>query len=64
VTLLRYWLAGSAVVLAAMATWAFAPVLLFIVIVMAVLGLLSAVMVAFARILRASRDRDPSRGHE
>ena len=42
VTVLRLWLIGTAVMLAALAVWAFAPVLVFFVLLAAALGLLSA----------------------
>lgn len=57
-TLLRYWLAGTAIILAAIAVWALAPVLIFFVALAAVLGLASFLMVALARGLQAWRDRD------
>jgi len=56
VTLLRLWLAGTAIILAAMAVWAFAPVLVFVVLLAAGLGLLSLAMIALARALRRWRD--------
>ena len=56
-TLLRTWLIGSAIIVTALAIWAFAPVLVFFALLAAALGLLSAVMIAFARALGAWRDR-------
>jgi hypothetical protein len=58
---LRLWLAAAAVLLAAIAAWAFAPILVFIVLVVAGLALLSGAMIALARLLRRLRrdtDRD------
>ncbi len=60
VTLLRLWLAGTGVVLLGLAVWAFAPVLLFLLLLAAALGLLSALMIWIARTLEAWRARrDP-----
>jgi len=59
VTVLRIWLIATGVVLAAMAVWAFAPVLVFMGLLAAALGLLSALMIWIARILQARRDRQP-----
>lgn len=58
-TVLRIWLIATGVVLAAMAVWAFAPVLVFMGLLAAALGLLSALMIWIARILQARRDRQP-----
>jgi hypothetical protein len=59
VTVLRIWLIATGVALAAMAVWAFAPVLVFMGLLAAALGLLSALMIWIARILQARRDRQP-----
>jgi hypothetical protein len=59
VTVLRIWLIATGVVLAAMAVWAFAPVLVFMGLLAAALGLLSALMIWIARTLQARRDRQP-----
>ena len=56
-TLLRFWLAGTAVALTAIAIWAFAPVLVFVFLLAVGLGLLCAGMIALARGLRAWRER-------
>jgi len=48
-TLLRTWLIGSFIIITALAVWAFAPVLVFFALLAAALGLLSAVMIWFAR---------------
>jgi hypothetical protein len=57
VTLLRYWLAGTAIILAAIAVWALAPVLIFFVLLAAALGLVSLAMIVLARSLQSWRDR-------
>jgi len=57
VTLLRYWLAGTAIILVAIAVWALAPVLIFFVLLVAALGLVSLAMIALARGLQTWRDR-------
>jgi len=59
VTLLRLWLAATAIVLGAIAVWAFAPVLVFVVLLAAGLGLVSLAMIALARALRRWREREP-----
>ncbi len=56
-TPLRAWLAATAIVLAGMALWAFAPVLVFMILLLAVLGLAAAVMISLARRLQAWRER-------
>jgi hypothetical protein len=56
VTLLRFWLAATAIVLAGMAVWAFAPVLVFMALLLAALGLAAAAMIALARWLQAWRE--------
>jgi hypothetical protein len=53
----RYWLAASAVLIGFLAVWAFAPVLLFMLAVVAALGILSAAIIYFAHWLRALRER-------
>ena len=60
-TVLRFWLIGSAIIITALAVWAFAPVLVFFLLLAAALGLLSAVMIWFARALGAWRDRRAGR---
>ena len=54
---LRLWLIGTCVILAALAVWAFAPVLVFVLLLMAGLGAVSALMIAIARALQAWRER-------
>ena len=58
-TVLRIWLIATGVALTAMAVWAFAPVLVFMGLLAAALGLLSALMIWIARTLQARRDRQP-----
>jgi ABC-type uncharacterized transport system permease subunit len=57
VTALRLWLIATAVALGALAVWALAPVLLFVVLLTAGLGAVSAVMIGIARALRAWKER-------
>jgi hypothetical protein len=57
VTVLRLWLAGTAIVLAAIAVWAFAPVLVFAALLVAGLGLISVAMIGLAQVLRRRRER-------
>jgi hypothetical protein len=45
------------IVLAWMALWAFAPVLLFVALLLAALGLVAAAMIALARRLQAWHER-------
>jgi hypothetical protein len=58
VTVLRYWLAVTVVVVSGLAIWAFAPVLLFVFLLVAGLGALSAAMILLANGLRSLRDGD------
>ena len=55
-TVLRYWLAVTIVVVSGLAIWAFAPVLLFVFLLVAGLGALSAAMILVAKGLRSLRD--------
>jgi hypothetical protein len=55
--LLRIWLISTAALLAAVALWAFAPVLVFVALLTATLGAVSALMIALARALRTWRER-------
>jgi hypothetical protein len=57
VRLLRLWLAGSAIVLAAIALWAFAPVLVFVALLTVFLGVIAAAMIRLANMLRDWRER-------
>ncbi len=56
-TLLRYWLAGTTIILVALAVWAFAPVLIFFALLAGGLGFVALTMIALARGLQAWRDR-------
>ena len=56
-SVLRLWLLATTALLAAFAVWAFAPVLLFFVLLAIGLGLLSAVMITLARALQVWRQR-------
>jgi hypothetical protein len=55
--MLRLWLIGTSLILAALAVWAFAPVLVFVLLLTAALGLASGLMIGLARALRAWRER-------
>jgi hypothetical protein len=57
VRFLHLWLAVTAIALIAMAVWAFAPVLVFLVLLTLVLGIIAAVMIGLAHLLRAWRER-------
>jgi hypothetical protein len=57
VTALRLWLAASAAILALLAVWAFAPVLLFLGLLAVALGGVSAAMIGLARRLQGWRER-------
>ena len=59
-TALRLWLVATTVLLAALMVWAFAPVLLFFLLLTAALGLVAALMIAMARGLQAWRARRDS----
>ena len=56
-TLLKYWLAGTALILGALMVWAIAPVLIFFLLLTAALGVIAFSMVAFANALRTRRER-------
>jgi len=60
VAVLRLWLVTTTALLAAILVWAFAPVLLFFLLLTAGLGLLSALMIGMARGLQAWRARRDS----
>ena len=55
-TVLRLWLAGTAILLTAIAVWAFAPVLVFAALLVLGLGLVSLAMIGLARLLRRWRE--------
>jgi hypothetical protein len=50
-SLLRLWLLGTALIVAALLIWAFAPVLVFLALLAGGLGVLSLAMVGLARAL-------------
>lgn len=56
-SLLRLWLAATAIALAGLAVWAFAPVLVFVALLTLALGLLAGGMILLAHRLRAWRER-------
>lgn len=56
-TLLRLWLIVSVLIVAGVLVWAFAPVLVFVLLLSVALGALSASMIALARALRAYLER-------
>ncbi len=56
-SVLRIWLYGSAAILLAILVWTLAPVLFFILLLTAALGVVSAIMIALARALQAWRER-------
>jgi membrane associated rhomboid family serine protease len=60
VSVLRLWLIATSAILAGLAVWAFAPVLVFFLLLAVALGVLSALMIALARGLQTWRARrDP-----
>jgi hypothetical protein len=63
ITALRLWLIGTGVIAAGLALWAFAPVVIFVLLLVAALGAVSAVMIGLARLLRGrlERTRRPER---
>lgn len=56
-SLVRLWLWATALVIAGLAVWSFAPMLLFMALLLAALGLAAAAMILLARRLRAWRER-------
>jgi hypothetical protein len=54
--LLRIWLLLTTALLIGLALWAFAPMLVFLVLLTAALGIASAVMIALAKMLRGWRE--------
>ena len=53
----RLWSGATAIVLAGMVLWTLAPVLVFMALLLAALGLAAAAMIALARRLQAWRER-------
>jgi hypothetical protein len=62
ITALRLWLIGTGVIAAGLALWAFAPVMIFVLLLAAALGAVSAVMIGLARLLRARLERGGDTG--
>jgi hypothetical protein len=60
VTALRLWLVATTILLAALMVWAFAPVLLFFLLLTAGLGVVAALMIGVARRLQAWHGRRDS----
>lgn len=58
-SVLRLWLLGTVAVLIGLAVWAFAPVLIFFLLLALGLGVLSGAMILLARTLQAWRERRP-----
>ena len=56
-TLLKYWLAGTALVVTGLLVWAIAPVVIFLFLLTAALGVVSFGMIALANALKARRER-------
>ena len=57
-TVLRLWLIATGIIVVALALWAFAPVMIFVLLLTAALGGVSAIMIGLARLLRARLERD------
>ena len=55
-SVLRIWLYGSAAIILAILVWTLAPVLFFILLLTAALGVVSAIMIGLARALQAWRE--------
>jgi hypothetical protein len=54
---LRLWLLGTGILLIALAVWALAPLLLFIVLLTAGIGVVSTLMIGIARRIEGWRQR-------
>jgi len=54
---LRLWLLGTGILLVALAVWALAPLLLFIVLLTAGIGIVSTLMIGIARRIEGWRQR-------
>jgi hypothetical protein len=63
---LRLWLIATGVIAVGLALWAFAPVVIFLLLLTGALGTASAVMIGLARLLRVRLDRNnqPPEGTE
>ena len=62
--LVRAWFIGTALLLAAVLVWAFAPVLLFVALLTAGLGLLCLATIGLARALERARGKARNRDRE
>ena len=62
--LVRAWFIATALLLAGLLVWAFAPVLLFLALLTAGLGLVCLVTIGLARALQRARGKARSRDHE
>jgi len=62
--LVRAWFIGTALLLAGVLVWAFAPVLVFIALLTAGLGLVCLATIALARALERARGKGRSRDRE
>jgi hypothetical protein len=56
--ILRLWLIGTGVIALGLALWAFAPPVIFLLLLTGALGAVSALMVGLARLLRGRIERD------
>ena len=56
-TAVRLWLLGTVIIVTGLALWAFFPVVIFILLLTVALGVVSAVMIGLARLLRAWLER-------
>jgi hypothetical protein len=57
-TVLRLWLLATFLIAVCLALWAFAPVMIFVLLLTAGLGAVSALMIGLARLLRARLERN------
>jgi hypothetical protein len=57
-TVLRLWLLATLIIAAGLALWAFAPVMIFVLLLTIGLGALSALMIGLAHLLRAKLERN------
>ena len=52
-TILRWWLLVTLIIASGLALWAFAPVMIFVLLLTVGLGALSALMIGLARLLQS-----------
>jgi len=57
-SVLRLWLLATGAIVLGLALWAFAPVVIFLVLLTGALGAASALMIGIARLLRARLERN------